>query len=266
MNLRNTVLKSLNELEENNSINHYNKISESYDSVLESIYGDLIVRNSFHQSVEKKLNHNDVILDFGCGTGLDSYYFASKGFKVHCFDNSPGMLIKVQQKYSDFINDGKIKIIDENYSEFISRDAGEKYRIIILNFAVINTIPDPGLFFDRIKNHITMDGYLFVSALNPYYMKSLTSFSNWKRLFVNFNNGFYDMKNDRLNVRVYYPQKIKSISSRFFRIDGQISPAWLIKYNSQSNNKMMEKIDNTFGNLYPFNRLGKFVFYVFRAK
>ena len=69
-----------------NTLEYYNKNAKLYCE--QTLIGDL---KENYDKFLKKLPQGAYILDFGCGSGRDSKYFISKGYKVKAIDGSKEM-------------------------------------------------------------------------------------------------------------------------------------------------------------------------------
>ena len=71
-----------------------NKTLEYYNEKSDLFAGDTVDLefSSIQDSFLKYLEPGSLILDFGCGSGRDSRYFMSKGFKVEAIDGSEEMV------------------------------------------------------------------------------------------------------------------------------------------------------------------------------
>lgn len=71
----------------NSAIDYYNK--NAYDFYNNTVKADM---SEHYKRFEKHLEAGSCILDAGCGSGRDSLYFHSKGYKVDAFDASWAMV------------------------------------------------------------------------------------------------------------------------------------------------------------------------------
>ena len=79
-------------MQKNETLNYYNANAKSF------VDGTIAVE--FEQTQLKfsdKLEMGDYILDFGCGSGRDTKYFLSKGFKVDATDGSKELCKKASE-------------------------------------------------------------------------------------------------------------------------------------------------------------------------
>lgn len=142
----------------------YNKFANLYDELM----GDFDYKNWFHYIEEtfKKYDKNPKnILEMACGTGNLSYYLASAGYNLTCFDLSSDMLSKAYDKLRKFKN---IKILNQNMIDF---DLNKKFEGIISICDSINYILDKEDLhqtFKNVWNHLENDG-IFIFDINSHY-------------------------------------------------------------------------------------------------
>lgn len=96
---------------ENNTINYYNQNASSYFKT--TINMNMLVA---YEKLLKYLNPNDLILDYGCGSGRDTKFFLDKGFRVEAIDGSKE-LCKLASNYTN-IEVKNMKFIDLNYKNY----------------------------------------------------------------------------------------------------------------------------------------------------
>lgn len=110
--------------------------------------------SSIQDSFLKYLEPGSLILDFGCGSGRDSRYFMSKGFKVEAIDGSEEM-VKIASKVTGLpVRQMMFNELNEN----------ERYDGIFACASILhvpyNELPD---IFTRLKKAVKKNGYIYVS-------------------------------------------------------------------------------------------------------
>src|SRR5690554_2449168 len=95
-------------------MNIYNEFANLYDELM----GDFDYENWFNYIEEIFNRYNKSpkkVLEMACGTGNLSYYLASRGYQLTCFDLSEDMLSKAYAKLRRFKN---IKLLNQNMVDF----------------------------------------------------------------------------------------------------------------------------------------------------
>jgi hypothetical protein len=59
---------------------------------------NVLARNAFRDVVARYLQSGSMLLDFGCGTGLDAPAIRCRVYRVLAYDNSPGMVSRLDQR------------------------------------------------------------------------------------------------------------------------------------------------------------------------
>lgn len=138
----------------NKSEGFWNKLSKNYDKKAKDEAYKLIVKQS-----RGFLTSNDVVLDFGCATGLYSFALAKNVKEIHAFDTSSEMInMAKDQKHVDKINNvtfTQTTIFDEDYKKS-SFDS-------ILAFNIILYFNDEKKILNRI-NKLTKTGGLLITS------------------------------------------------------------------------------------------------------
>lgn len=88
------------------SIHYYNQNSKAFIDNTQK--ADM---SSLWAAFEKYLDTNSYILDAGCGSGRDSHYFLSKGYRVFAFDGS----VEMVNHCKGFLHD---KVIHSTFEDF----------------------------------------------------------------------------------------------------------------------------------------------------
>lgn len=143
-------------------------LAEQYDLILAGDTRNHLARRAFRELVMRETRPGGTILDFGCGTGLDAQEYARSGYHVVAYDNSPGMMKQMRARCAGEIASGLITPYSMPYMQFL-----EAVRFwpepdtVSANFAVLNSIPDPGRLFAAIADRMAPTGCVVVSILNP---------------------------------------------------------------------------------------------------
>lgn len=106
------------------------------------------------------LNNDFKILDFGCGTGLVSFFLADEVGQIVGVDNSKGMVEVFNRKAKE----NKINAVAYQIDIF-NQDFDEKDFDLIISSMVFHHIKDPVSVLKRLSNHLKKGGYIAIADL-----------------------------------------------------------------------------------------------------
>lgn len=130
--------------------------SKNYDKTEERFE---YIHSRSRENTKKFLKDNDIVLDYGCGTGTAACQFSSHVKEVHAIDISSKMIEIAREKTSA----ANIENISFEQSDiFDSKYAKESYDVI-LAFNMLHTVPDPQGVVQRINELLKPEG-LFISV------------------------------------------------------------------------------------------------------
>jgi len=140
----------------NKSETFWDKASKNYDKT-EGRFE--YIHSKSRENTKKHLNENDIVLDYGCGTGTTSCELAGQVKEIHAIDISSKMIEAAKEK-ADASNVENVSfvqadIFDERYKEE-SFDA-------ILAFNMLHTVPNPRDAVKRVHKLLKPEG-LFISV------------------------------------------------------------------------------------------------------
>lgn len=110
------------------------------------------------------------VLDFGGGTGLDMAWMAQQQYNIFFLEPSPRMraIAKARAPIS-----AKFRFIEENtdftrwHKDLLPFET--KMQGVIANFAVLNCIQHPGMFFEKVAMVMESGGFLAAMVLDPAF-------------------------------------------------------------------------------------------------
>ena len=131
------------------TIDFYNKNADEFTNNTIDVEFD-----STQNRFLKKLNSGAYILDFGCGSGRDTKYFLSKGFKVDAVDGSEEMC-KIASEYTG---------IEVRNMYFDELDAVDRYDAIWACASVLHLTNDDLLeVLKKVSIALKSEGLLYLS-------------------------------------------------------------------------------------------------------
>jgi ubiquinone/menaquinone biosynthesis C-methylase UbiE len=115
----------------------FSRQSASFDDIYENNAITLLMRQKTRNEVLKYINSDDHILELNCGTGIDSLFFAKKGYKVLATDNAEGMLQKLSDKIRDQNLQDKISVQKCSFND-LEQLKGKQFGYVFSNFGGLN--------------------------------------------------------------------------------------------------------------------------------
>jgi 2-polyprenyl-3-methyl-5-hydroxy-6-metoxy-1,4-benzoquinol methylase len=143
----------------------WDKIAKYYD---QAELKDKQTYSTIIEKTNKYLNKSDIILDFGCGTGLVSNVIARNVKKIFAIDTSYRM-IEIAQNKANTLN---VKNIDYRHSTlFDKRYINNSFDVILMNY-VLHLLNDPQRIMQRISELLKPDGLII--SVTPCLGEKLT--------------------------------------------------------------------------------------------
>jgi SAM-dependent methyltransferase len=159
----------------------YDRLAGEYDKRMSLNSTDLLLRSAFVDLVAQHVAFGSTLLDFGCGTGLDAAEYVRRGYKVHAYDSSVGMMARLQDRCRDHIATGAIKTYSAEDSAFLDLlPLTPAPHAVVSNFAVVNLIGDTRPLFEAFARHLAPPGWVILSILNPTHWSRLTTPQWWR--------------------------------------------------------------------------------------
>jgi SAM-dependent methyltransferase len=160
----------------------HDDLAPRYDASVTNNACNILARDAFVDLVSRCVSPGSVLLDFGCGTGLDALRFARKGYRVLAYDNSSGMIAQLEQRCKPEIASGKITAWSEPYPSFLARfPLAPTPSAVVADFAVLNSIRDLEPLFETFAQYLARPGWVISSLLNPLHWLKLKTPEWWVR-------------------------------------------------------------------------------------
>jgi ubiquinone/menaquinone biosynthesis C-methylase UbiE len=144
----------------NNNIDYFNQAAKTFDK--DPVKIQRAQNFAAKIKTELKINQNFVGLDYGCGTGLASFFLQPFMKKIVLADNSPGMLAVLDEKIkaNNIKNMSSIKLD-------IMQDAPPKEQFdIIFSLMTLHHILDTTKILKALYSLLKFPGYLCIGDLN----------------------------------------------------------------------------------------------------
>jgi 2-polyprenyl-3-methyl-5-hydroxy-6-metoxy-1,4-benzoquinol methylase len=140
----------------NKSEKFWNKRSKEYDRNEKKYEQDY---NKLIENMKTYLEINDIVLDYGCGTGIITNEIADNVKEIHAIDISYEMIVVARRKAKKLeiknVNYSQSTIFDENYGR-------ESYNVISA-FNILHLLEDCSAVIKKV-NELLKPGGLFISS------------------------------------------------------------------------------------------------------
>ncbi len=137
---------------------HFAHKSKSWDMSSRRVKNAQSISNSILNNIN--LNEKMVLMDFGAGTGLLSYFVAPKVDTIVAVDNSPSMLEQFREKSSEF--DCKTEIIQKD----LSRETIEREFDGIISSMTAHHLEDIPALFSKFYTMTKRGGFIAIADLD----------------------------------------------------------------------------------------------------
>ena len=140
--------------------NRFDTLAQEWDSKPERVEIAMNFVDYIKKEIDKDISKIN-LLDYGCGSGLISFGFASDVKSIIGLDYSIGMVDRYNQKAKQ-LNFAHLKAKQHNINE--EDLLANQFDLIATNMTM-HHIKDISNFVKVLKNSLTKDGYLYISDL-----------------------------------------------------------------------------------------------------
>jgi SAM-dependent methyltransferase len=213
------------------SAEFHDQLAAQYDARLTSSPYDVLARAAFLDLVARHVPSGSTLLDFGCGTGLDAFEYARRGYRVLAYDNSPGMIAELERRCPAEIASGAITPYAMDYSSFANRlPQWPAPQGVVSNFAVLNLIPDLEPLFDTFARCLAPPGWVIVSILNPLHWSKVKTPRWWSTAGRQRTGAPIYLTRPYTSYLHFVPALLRA--ARGFRMVGRANAGKYVRYDS----------------------------------
>ena len=159
----------------NKSKNFWDNASKNYDKTEERFE---YIHSKSRKNTKKYLKSNNVILDYGCGTGTTSCEIANQVKEIHAIDISSKMIEIAKEKAVV----SKVENVNFVESDIFDKRYKKESFDTILAFNMLRTVPKPQNVLQRIFELLKPEG-LFISV-TPCLRQKMSFLVNLQIQFV----------------------------------------------------------------------------------
>lgn len=196
------------------NISYYNEIALDYDAILDKDNTNKDIRSRVIEYFTTNVR-SGTVLDFGGGTGKDTEWMVTDGYKIIFCEPSPAMRQVAIEKTKKEFSISAIDFLTDEFTDFRNWRAtipfNEKADAVLANFAVINCIPDIGLLLEKMLLVIKPGGDFIMLLLDYGFAKKIRS--NLKGTLLSLLSG--DTVNFSINYngrqQTVYTHSVKAI-------------------------------------------------------
>jgi len=140
----------------NKSETFWDNASKNYDKTEERFE---YIHSKSRENAKNYLKDNDLVLDYGCGTGTAACMFASQVKEIKAIDISSNMIKIAKNKTLE----SRIENVDFEQMDIFNQRFEKQSFDVILAFNMLHTVPNPKGVMNRISELLKPDG-LFISV------------------------------------------------------------------------------------------------------
>ncbi len=141
----------------------WDSVADSYDDVAESALGR-VLRTRVHEHIAPLVSHGTVVLDLGCGTGIDAAWMSARGALVTAVDGSEQMVRLAQKKLGD---SGTAIVHDLDRDDLVDRMA-RPADLVLANFGVVNCVRDLKRLAEQVASVLGPGGVAVMVTMATY--------------------------------------------------------------------------------------------------
>jgi len=248
----------------------YDGIASRYDRLLTADPIDLWTRAAFQTLVAETVPTGRLVLDFGCGTGLDALWYAQRGYRVLAYDISAGMLEQLERRCRSEISRGQIVVVNASFPDFAAAMAAHsRPDAVVSNHGVLNLLARPRAFFDAIAPLLAPGASLVISVLNPFFWKDMTRRWWWTALARSVLGTAIVTPAPRMDIHLHFITSLVAAARPTFELTGRASVGALVRrYRTALHwhrpRTLAQRLEARFWKTFPLRSCGMFAFLTFR--
>ena len=248
----------------------YDTLAPRYDELLTRAPIDHWTRRAFQALVAETIPTDRLLLDFGCGTGLDASWYARQGYRVLGYDISEGMVTQLRRRCGTEIASGTVVPVCAPFGDFATA-IGRHPRpdAVVSNYSCLNGLARPRAFFDAIAPLLTPGAPVLISVLNPFFWKDMAHRWWWAALARSVPRPAIITRGLGGGAYRHFIPSLVASARPGFRLHGRASVGALVpRYsgtlNWDSPHTFAERLEARLWKTFPVRACGMFIFLTFR--
>lgn len=253
----------------------FDEISNSYDDDFGKNEIGIWMRNIVWERLLSYFSPGSVVLDAGCGSGIDTIFMAQNGISVVAVDISPGMIEITSKKVDRFrLSDlVKTRVVQWEDINSLLYEFGEgSFDGILSNFGSLNCVKDLKSLAQNCARLLKPKGVMFANVMNRFCL--------WETVYYTLKGRFREAirrsRKDGLPVKLasydvityyYFPNEFIGYFDKTFRVKHLIGlgillpPPYLKDIYARYRNifSLVKKVERFSENKYPFYNLADHV-------
>jgi ubiquinone/menaquinone biosynthesis C-methylase UbiE len=240
----------------------FDRIAARYDALWSDTAIGKAQREAVWQHVDPLFEEGEVVLDLGCGTGVDGLHYMRRGLTVYGIDASAQM-VETARRRGVRANCCPLEQLD---SFDLLLDGA------LSNFGALNCLPSLDVVAKPLGRMVREGGYLALCFLNRLCLWETAYYSfhaNWKKAFRRWSG----TAASSIDLTVRYPSASRILS--VFRTDfefvgsygiGFAVPPSYVSLFTDSEVSMLTKIDRHLAHLPLLRAISDHRLYIFRRR
>lgn len=182
---------------------------------------DRSTRSAFQELVLSIVPNGATLFDFGAGPGIDARFFAERGFTIDAYEIDPRMREFFADHCRDFIDQGRVRLDDSAYRDFLTRMPAENARradLVISNFAPLNLVDDLRELFAKFHALTAAKGKVLANVLNPFFLGDMRFLAWWRGARRLWRDGEVFLPGPQAPYYRRLPSSFRAASAPHFRL------------------------------------------------
>lgn len=200
----------------------FDSVAADYDGISGNNALVQLMRAELWREVTQRVPIGARLLDLGCGTGIDTEYFAQRGYFVTATDAAPEMVSRTRQRVA------RAKLAERVQVEHIAAQELERlescsFDAIYSDLGPLNCVPDLSIVAKQCRTHVKPDGLLIFSVIGRYCPWEMLFFSlhgDFKQATRRFSSDMVpvNLNNGTVWTLYYSPREFFQFFSNEFRL------------------------------------------------
>jgi ubiquinone/menaquinone biosynthesis C-methylase UbiE len=235
------------------------------------------MRVTLWDTVSREVPAGRRLLDLGCGTGIDAFEFASRGYEVLASDWSPQMVERTRARAAAAGLEQRVEAKHVGIHQLDQID--DRFDAVYSNFGPLNCAPDLNAVATQCERLVRPGGLLIFSVIGricPWELAYYTSKRRFRRATVRATRGAtaVGMNNHTIWTYYYLPREFYRAFADSFSLESYralslfMPPPYLVDYyrRHRAGCDRLGKLDDRFGALPVLRNMGDHFLIVMRRR